>query len=253
MKTPSEQFEPHPVLTSHYSSKPDKERFLRQIFDKSAPYYEGIASWGFFGTGHRYRVQALKQRSGLKPGMMCLDVAAGTGPTARAVAEVAGGPQQVICLEPSFGMLRESLKLLPSAHIQGTADDIPIVSDYFDFMCMGFALRHVNNLANAFSEYHRILKPGGKLFIMDVVKPSNSFGIWLHKIYFRDVLPKMTRIMTRSKEASYLMEYYWETMDQMVPEHTVLNALRVAGFEQVKHELILGCFCEYSGTKSPTT
>ena len=89
MSTPLETFEPHPVLAPHYGSKPEKDRFLRGIFDRSAPHYEGIASWGFFGSGHWYRVQALRERSGLKPGMKCLDLAAGTGPTARAVAEVA--------------------------------------------------------------------------------------------------------------------------------------------------------------------
>src|SRR5262249_29423926 len=155
----------------HYRAAGDKQRFLRRVFDASAPHYEGIARWGFFGSGHWYRVHALRDRGGLKPGMKCLDVAAGTGPTARAAAEGAGGAAQVTCLEPSMGMLRESIKRLHSAHIQGCADDMPLKSRSFDFLTMGFALRHVEDLAGAFREYHRVLRPGGRIMILDVTLP----------------------------------------------------------------------------------
>jgi demethylmenaquinone methyltransferase / 2-methoxy-6-polyprenyl-1,4-benzoquinol methylase len=249
MNKPVPLIEPHPVLSPHYQAREEKARFLRGIFDASAPHYEGIASWGFFGSGHWYRVNALKLRGGLKPGMKCLDIAAGTGPTARAVAEVAGGPGYVTCVEPSFGMLKESLKLLPSDHIQGCADAIPLADDVFDFMSMGFALRHVENLRQAFGEYHRVLKPGGKLFIMDVTKPENRFLLLFHNLYFGYVLPWMTRVITRSESATYLMQYYWETMDKMVDPQMVVATLKDAGFIGVEHHLVLGCFTEYRAEK----
>jgi demethylmenaquinone methyltransferase/2-methoxy-6-polyprenyl-1,4-benzoquinol methylase len=249
MTPPAQPAEPHPVLAPYYGQREEKQRFLRGVFDAAAPHYESIASWGFFGSGHWYRMKALKERAGLKPGMRCLDVAAGTGPTARAAAEVAGGPALVTCVEPSFGMLQESARLLPSRHIQARAEHLPLDAGLFDFVTMGFALRHVETLDGAFAEYCRVLKPGGTCFIMDITLPPSRIGRMLCALYFRDLLPLATRIFTGSRDATYLMRYYWETMDRMVPPEKVVAALRSAGFSKVERHVVLGVFSEYKAVK----
>ncbi len=249
-ETPPPQHQPHPPLSPHYESLDEKQRFLRDVFDKSAPFYEGIAGWGFFGTGGWYRRRAL-QNAGLKPGMKVLDVATGTGPTARAIATVTKAPADLVCVEPSRGMLLESRKLLPEAtYLQAGADDLPLADETFDFLTMGFALRHVNSLDGTFHEYHRVLKRGGKVLVLDVTKPENAFGIALWKFYFRDVMPRVTRLFTRSQDASYLMSYYWETMEKMIPPGEVIASMEGAGFQNVTRNLVLGCFSEYQGIKS---
>jgi demethylmenaquinone methyltransferase/2-methoxy-6-polyprenyl-1,4-benzoquinol methylase len=240
--------EPHPLMTAHYRSADEKQRFLRKVFDQSAPYYEKIIRWGFFGSGDRYRRQALL-RGGLKKGMRVLDVGTGTGPTARAAVSIVENLRDVVGLDPSIGMLQESQRRLPMACVQGVADQLPLRDGQFDFLVMGFALRHVESLEGAFGEYLRALKPGGRALILDITVPRNRLARGITTLYFRDLLPWLTRRFTRSREAGDLMRYYWQTLDQMVEPEKVLKALKTAGFQEVQRHLVLGVFSEYQGTK----
>jgi len=246
MKT--ETTTPHPPLRSHYQSLEDKQGFLRAAFDAAAPFYEGIARWGFFGSGQWYRKQAL-QRAGLRPGMKIVDVASGTGPTARAALEILGDPAFVTCVEPSLGMLQESQKLLPCVHVHATAEKIPLPDGEFDFLSMGFALRHVQNLQGTFREYFRLIKPGGRVCILDVTKPRHRLGQIPFRVYFKNVLPWLTRVFTGSRAAEHLMQYYWETMDNMVGPQVVLQTLEDCGFVKIEHRVLLSVFSEYVAIK----
>ena len=236
------------VVGEYYASPAEKQQFLRTIFDKTAPYYEGIARWGWFGSGGAYRKWALK-RAGLAPHMRVIDVASGTGPVARAILTIVDDPERVVCVEPSAGMIAESKKTVPCTHHQATAENLPVADENFDFLTMGFALRHVDDLDETFREYRRVLKPGGKCFIMDVTIPENGFGKALFTLYFKHLLPLGTLVFSWNREAYRLMKYYWETMDQMTPRDEVTEILKEAGFTEVRHKVLLGCFSEYEAVR----
>ena len=240
--------EPHPVLAPYYTDKQGKQPFLSKVFDDAAPHYEGITTWGWLGCGQRYRRQALR-RAGLAEGMSVLDVASGTGATARAAAEITGSPGRLKCLDPSLGMLAESRKRLDCEHILGGADHIDLPDGGFDFVTMAYALRHVGDLEQTFRECCRVLTAGGKLLILEMTVPANRLGRLAMKAYFKHLLPSLTRAFTRSAAAALLMSYYWETMEQVVPLTRVEALLAKAGFQDVKRTAPLGIFNELVGTK----
>jgi demethylmenaquinone methyltransferase/2-methoxy-6-polyprenyl-1,4-benzoquinol methylase len=118
---------------------------------------------------------------------------------------------------------------------------------------MGFALRHVATLETAFAEYRRVLKPGGRLLILEVSRPRHAVTRWAIRVYFQQVLPLIIRIGTASPDAQLLMKYYWDTIDECVPPATILAALRQAGLVDVRHRLVGDCLSEYVALKpSPT-
>lgn len=239
---------PHPELNPYFRNLTEKQKFLRKVFDSAAPHYDGIAVWGWFNSGHWYRRTAF-QRAGLKSDMKVLDVASGTGLTAIVISEMLDNPQNLTCLEPSRGMIRESVKKLSNPHIQGVADKIGVADNQFDFLSMGFALRHVEDLLGAFREYCRVLKPGGKILIMDVTQPEGMFGRFFFKLYFKHILPFLTKVFTRSNDAHYMMAYYYETMEKMVDPDDVISMLTQAGFVEAKRNTPLGMFSEYTAIK----
>ena len=240
---------PHPPLTPHYSSPEAKPEFVNRLFDAGAKHYDGINSWGFLGSGSFYR-RWVQQRHGLKPGHHLLDVACGTGLMAVEAQRILGTAENITCLDPSEGMLAVARKKLPAKFVQGYADKLPLADASFDFLTMGYALRHVTTLEAAFREYERVLKPGGKLLILEVTKPPGRFGAFLFRVYFGKIYPALTQLFTRSREAKNMMVYFWETMDACVPPAQVLEALKSAGLTQVKRAGLLGLFSEYTAEKS---
>ena len=236
------------VVGDYYGSAAEKQAFLREIFDDTAKDYEAIAKWGWFGSGDWYRREALR-RNGVTAKMRVLDVATGTGQVARALLTILDKSEQIECVEPSTGMIEEAKTRVPVTFHQSTAENLPVEDESFDFLTMGFALRHVDSLGDSFREFHRVLKQGGKVLIMDVTVPEGRVSKLLFRLYFKHILPTVSMIFTRDRNVFRLMRYYWESMDQMVPIDSVLDDLKAAGFTTVEHKLLLGCFSEYVAQK----
>jgi demethylmenaquinone methyltransferase/2-methoxy-6-polyprenyl-1,4-benzoquinol methylase len=160
-----------------------------------------------------------------------------------------GDPRRVVGVDPNNGMLREARMALASPLVRGRAEILPFRGDTFDMLSMGFALRHVEDLEIAFREYRRVLKPGGRVLLLEVSRPNSRIMRWVIRTHFQRVLPLMTRLSTRSAPAELLMKYYWDTIDQCVPPETILDVLRRNGFVNVKRRVYCDFLSEYVAAK----
>lgn len=239
---------PHEPLTSYYPDEARRRVWLRGIFDRTASDYDAIERAMAFGSGKWYRNRALRS-AGLGRGMRVLDVGMGTGLVTKEAVAITGDAALVTGVDPSPGMVEQAN--LP-AGVQtriGQAEHLPCDSDAYDFLSMGFALRHVSDLAQVFDEYFRVLAPGGRLCVLEITRPSSGIGVAMLKFYMRGVVPAIARVVGKKEESVELMRYYWDTIEACVPPQTVLAAIARAGFVEVRRDVELGIFSAYCATK----
>jgi len=235
---------PHRPLSEFYPTPASRQSFVNALFDESAPDYDWVSSMMSLGRDQIYRRDALR-RAGLTGGMRLLDVASGTGLMIKAALELGVNPAQVTGVDPSLGMLAENRKRNPVTLLEGTGEALPCKDSAFDFVCMGYALRHVEDLGRLFGEFKRVLKPEGKILILEITRPSNPVALPLIRFYMQQLVPRIGWLRRRNKSTLKLMQYYWATIAECVPPSVIIAALADGGFKNVQRTVRNSVLSEY--------
>jgi len=239
---------PHPPLLRYYDNDRDRSTWVRRIFDRTAGDYDRLESIVGLGTGSWYRRRALRG-AGLKRGMTVLDVGTGTGLLARAAAQIVGDAAHVTGVDPSPGMLEHAKVPAGVLLLSGSAESIPAADSCADFLCMGYALRHISDLSPAFAEFFRVVRPGGRLCVLEMTLPTGTVSRAIFKAWLYGLVPRIALVVARRGDAPLLMRYYWDTIAACVPPDTILRAFSAAGFVDVERRVELAIFSAYHARK----
>ena len=237
---------PHPPLPQYYGDASKRVPFVRALFDDTAEWYDSIIDMLSFGSGGRYRHDALV-RAGLNQNTRLLDLACGTQPVARAAAHIA---RRITCADPSIGMLTAGRKRARLPLVQTPGERLPFRDRSFDLISVGFAMRHFADLHIVFEECRRVLAPGGRLLIMEITPPRSRVGRAMLRLHLDKIVPLFARLRSGSRETAKLVHYFWDTIETCVPPETIMQALRESHFTNVGRHVELGIFSEYSGLRS---
>jgi demethylmenaquinone methyltransferase/2-methoxy-6-polyprenyl-1,4-benzoquinol methylase len=181
--------------------------------------------------------------------MSVLDIGTGTGLLAREAATIVGDAQLVIGVDPSPGMIEHAKVPAGVRLLAGSAEAIPAPDATSDFLSMGYALRHVSDLPTAFLEFFRVLRPGGRLCLLEITQPNGAVSRALLKAYLYGFVTAVATVVSRHRDMPELMRYHWDTIAACVPPAVIIDSLTAAGFTDVNRNLELGVFSEYLARK----
>ena len=231
----------------------EKAKHVADVFHSVAGKYDMMNDL-MSGGLHRLWKQFALQHSGVRPGQQVLDIAGGTGDIAAAMAKRVGRDGLVVLADINESMLRVGRdKLLNRGVVgnlevaQANAEVLPFADDSFDCVTIGFGLRNVTDKDLALASMHRVLKPGGRLLVLEFSKPTVPGFQAIYDQYSFRVLPVMGQLVANDAD-SY--RYLAESIRMHPDQETLAGMMRGAGFERVDfHNLCAGVVALHKGFK----
>ncbi len=231
-----------------------KKEGIRELFDDIAVKYDRFNHISSFGADRSWRRKAVRAIADTDQPIEVLDVATGTADFAIAVSRKAAQGSHIIGIDLSEGMLevgKAKCKDLPIDLEPGDAENLRFQDGTFDRVCVAFGVRNFENLMQGLKEMLRVLKPGGKLIILELSYPKNRFIFSLYKFYSLKILPKIGAGMTGNTGAfTYLPD---SILKFPLPEKFI-PMLQEAGYATVKaRQLMFGVCRMYIAEKKLLT
>lgn len=197
------------------------------MFDRIAPRYDRVNRVMTFNADQRWR-RELVRRLGIGPGDRVLDLACGTGDFSGICKKAGSEP---VGLDFSRGMLEVASEREPAGTwLQGDALHLPLADGSFDAAVSGFALRNFVSIGPVFHELARVLKPGGRLGLLEVDRPANAAVRMGHSIYFNRVVPRVGGWIGRDPAYRYLPQ----SAVYLPSQQELVRMLHEAGFKNIR-------------------
>lgn len=242
--------------TTHFGyqtvDEDQKAGMVHGVFTNVASKYDIMNDVMSMGI-HRVWKDAMMDWLAPRPGQTLLDVAGGTGDVAFRFLNRAPGAKATVC-DMTESMLIEGRKRAEAEQmatqldwVVGDAMALPFEDNSFDVYTISFGIRNVTRIADALAEAYRVLKPGGRLMVLEFSQIPNDMMQKVYDLYSFNIIPRMGQVIANDRD-SY--QYLVESIRRFPDQETFAGMIRTAGFEQVKYRnLTMGIAALHSGWK----
>lgn len=234
-----------------YNSEGSKKEQVAQMFNNIAHRYDFLNHFLSVGIDKLWRRRAIKELKKIQPKRI-LDIATGTGDLAMASLRL--HPEEIVGIDISGEMLVYAQKKIEKAgksniirFEQGDSEQIQFPDDYFDAITVAFGVRNFENLEKGLSEMFRVLKPSGKVVILEFSQPQNKIVRTIYNGYFFYIVPFFGKLFSKDYRA---YTYLPESVNAFPCGDNFLEFMKKAGFEQRKRiTLTFGIAMIYAAVK----
>lgn len=223
------------------------------MFDSIAPAYDILNSVLSLGIDQRWRKKAISLIPQIKEEIQILDVATGTADMAILAAQYSP-KAKITGIDLSEGMLKVGTDRIQKQQLQdrihlkyGDCEELEFEDNKFDVVMAAFGIRNFENLDQGLSNIYRVLKPGGKVILLEFSKPKIFPFKQMFHLYFKYLLPLIGKLGSKDPRA---YKYLYESVQQFPDYERLLSKLTLSGFQSCKFQsLSLGICCLYEGKK----
>ncbi|MCL5946060.1 MAG: bifunctional demethylmenaquinone methyltransferase/2-methoxy-6-polyprenyl-1,4-benzoquinol methylase UbiE [Planctomycetes bacterium] len=229
----------------------DKARRVQRMFSAIAPSYDLNNHLHSLWLDHYWRRQAVRLAD-IKSTDIVADIACGTGDLSMAFYRV--HPKYVIGVDFCHAMLQGACKKTTAvvergiSFYEGDALQLPLRDQSVDVVSIAFGIRNVSDWGQAVDEFHRILRPGGRLIILEFSLPHNPLLRAGYNFYFRRILPRTATLISGDKTGAY--QYLPESVNTFISPVQLTQRMQKAGFSGVRAKSLTAgiCYC-YRGIR----
>ena len=210
----------------------DKKRYIRAMFDSIVPTYDFLNRVLSCGIDTLWRKDLVKSIS-KSPSKKILDVCCGTGDLSRYFIKIKA---ELFSLDFSFNMLKKGISKgwLSGGNISGDAAKLPFKDREFDFLTIAFGIRNIPDVDSFLLESLRVLKPDGKLLILELTRPENRFIGFLYRLYLTKIIPFIGGIVS-GKRAAY--RYLAGSIETFLDREKLTDRIKISGFKSVEYKI----------------
>jgi demethylmenaquinone methyltransferase/2-methoxy-6-polyprenyl-1,4-benzoquinol methylase len=216
------------------------------LYADGAAVYDRLNRLMSAGTGNWYRKRALGTL-GLEPTATVIDLACGTGALALAAQQALPGSPSILAVDPT----PEMRAIAAAAGVRdvraGSFEAIPASPSSYDAVVSAYALRYADSRKTAFVEILRVLRPGGKLLLLEMIVPPRGLRRILARILLSTVGPPLYSLLCRDPAAGRLLTHLWQSISRLEGPEIIVEDLERAGFLSVEYRHVGGLLGEFRG------